>query len=216
MKLRSLLRLTAAVLAVLLLGAVAVAAEDAAPVTRLYLRNDATTCPGNTFLSKVAGTADVNCGYIHGAPFGEVYGATGDTQGLRDYRTLDEEGAYTLDASRDIPGQITIRNGRPDANVPARIGVGEVVVDLTLTGEKADGSQVALGTKTIKGNATPGVDSFAIPFTFDLDPALGQPVLSSVTLRTNVHGTHAYSGYTGANNTSYFDVPLVPAPTPAP
>lgn len=217
MRARLAVRLFAAVAAILLVGVVAASAQGA-DATRLYLRNDNTGCPGSPFLSQTAGTTDVNCGYIHGAPLGEAYNAAGQSSGHRVYDTLPEEGTYSLDASRDIVGQLTIRNGRPDANVPTRIGVGEVVVDLTLTGQAADGSAVNLGNVTVKGTAAPNTPSLVIPFTFDLDPALGAPVLTGLSLKTNVRGVHLYSGYTGANDTSWFDVPVVPAevvtPTP--
>jgi hypothetical protein len=214
-KFRRALRLAAAIAVVLSLGAVAAVAEGA-PVTRLYVRNDSTTCPGFPFLSQTPGTEDANCGYIHGAPLGEVYKTEGSATNRKAYTTLPEEGTYALDAARDIAGQITIRNGRPDPNVPQRIGVGEVIVDLVLTGEAADGSTVALGSTQVKGTATPGANSMALPFTFDLDPALGQPALNGLTLETDVRGLHLYSGYTGANDTSWFDVPVIPAPEPTP
>ena len=217
MSTRLLPRLLAVLSLVLCLGVVAAAAEEpAAPATRLYVRNDSTTCPGFPFLSRTAGTADSNCGYIHGAPLGEVYKAAGQTTNKKVYTTLPEEGTYALDASRDIAGQITIRNSRPDAAVPARIGVGEVIVDLVLTGEAADGSIVSLGTTSVKGTAMPNTENLVLPFTFDLDPALGQPTLKGLSLQTDVRGVHLYSGYTGANDRSWFDVPTVPVPAPTP
>lgn len=215
MNARVFLRLVAATALILLVGAVAVAAEGE-PATRLYLRNEGPGCPGAPFLSQKAGTADVNCGYIHGAPLGEAYSAAGQSTNKKSYITLAEEGTYALDAARDVAGQVTIRNGRPDANVPTRTGVGQVVVDLVLTGEAADGSTVALGTTSTKGTAQPATDTTVLPFAFDLDPALGQPTLRSLTLETNVRGVHIYSGYTGANASSWFDVPVAPAPAPTP
>jgi hypothetical protein len=219
-KTRPVLRLFAATVLLLLVGVVAAAAEEA-PATRLYLRNDGGGCPGTPFLSATPGTEDVNCGYIHGAPLGEAYSTAGESAGQRLYSTLTEEGTYALDASRDIAGKLTIRNGRTAAAVPTRTGVGEVVVDLTLTGEQANGTTLPLGSITVKGTAVPDTPSFEIPFSFDLDPALGEPVLSGISLETNVRGLHLYSGYTGANDTSWFDVPVVPAvetgeQTPAP
>lgn len=216
MKLRSARRLFAAIIVVLALGAVAAVAQESSSATRLYLRNDSTTCPGSPFLSGTPGTADVNCGYIHGLPFGEIYTTAGQSSGTRAYATLPEEGTYALDSARDVAGQITIRNGRPDANVPQRVGVGEVVVDLVLTGEAKDGSSVDLGTTRAKGTAQPGTNTLVLPFSIDLNPALGQPELNGVTLTTNVRGVHVYSGYTGANDSSWFDVPVVPAPVASP
>lgn len=56
-----------------------------------------------------------------------------------------------------------------------------------------------------------------LPFTVDLDPALGQPTFDDLTLQTDVRGVHLYSGYTGANAASWLDVPVVPvAPAPVP
>ena len=215
MNARPALRLFAAIAAMLLVGVVAAGAEEA-PATRLYLRNEGPACAGSPFLSQTAGTADVNCGYIHGAPLGEAYHQAGDATNKKAYATQPEEGTYALDAARDIAGQITIRNGRPDAASPVRTGVGEVIVDLVLTGEAADGSVVGLGTTSVKGTATPGTDVVVLPFTFDLDPALGQPTLKGLTLETDVRGLHLYSGYTGANSASWFDVPVVPVAAPAP
>jgi hypothetical protein len=214
---RMLSRLLAVLALVLSLGVVAASAEEpASPATRLFVRNDSTTCPGFPFLSQTAGTADSNCGYIHGAPLGEVYKTAGEQTNKKTYTTLPEEGTYALDASRDIAGQITIRNSRTDAAVPVRTGVGEVIVDLVLTGEAADGSLVALGTQSVKGTAMPNTDNVVLPFTFDLDPALGQPTLKGLSLQTDVHGLHLYSGYVGANDQSWFDVPIVPVPAATP
>lgn len=223
MSIRLLPRLFAVLALVLSLGVVAASAEEpAAPATRLFVRNDAGSCPGFPFLSQTAGTADANCGYIHGAPLGEVYKTAGMTNNKKAYTTLTEEGTYALDASRDIAGQITIRNSKSDAAVPVRTGVGEVIVDMVLTGQAADGSSVALGTQSVKGTALPNTNSLVLPFAIDLDPALGQPTLNGITLELDVRGKHLYSGYTGANDQSWFDVPTVPVaeptaePAPAP
>lgn len=215
MSTRPMPRLLAVLALVLTLGVVGASAEEpAAPATRLYLRNDGGGCPGFPFLSQTAGTEDVNCGYIHGLPFGEIYRATDADTNKRSYMTMPEEGTYALDAARDIAGQITVLNGRPHAASPVRTGVGEVIVDLVLTAEAADGSTLSLGTTSVKGTAQPGTDNVVLPFTFDLDPALGQPALESLTLQTDVRGAHVYSGYTRANDASWFDVPVVPAPVP--
>ncbi|HVM18647.1 MAG TPA: hypothetical protein VM307_01680 [Egibacteraceae bacterium] len=207
-----LLRLLAATLLTLSLGVAGAAAQDAeaGEATRLYLRNDGGGCPGFPFLSQVPGDGtDVNCGYIHGLPFGEIYRATEDEANKRSYVTQPAEGTYLLDGARDITGQLTIRNGRPDPAVPTRIGVGEVVADLTLRAVAVDGTAVDFGSVQVKGNATPGENSFAIPFTFDVDEALGAVELKELTLVTDVRGLHVYSGYTGANDTSWFDVPVI-------
>lgn len=74
---RPVLRLILATGLVLLVGAVAVSAEEAT-ATRLYLCNEGPSCAGFPFLSATAGTADVNCGYIHGTPLGEAYHQAGD------------------------------------------------------------------------------------------------------------------------------------------
>ncbi len=210
---RPLIRLVASTcVALLALGVVAVGAADAAPADRFFLRNDAGVCSGRPFLSRLIATGEPACGYVQGAPLGEVYHTTGDPSGPKDYPA--EDGLpVTVDTDRDATGQIVIGpRTNPDGQ---RRGVGQIVVELTLTGTKA-GETVALGATKVETIAVPTDGSKTLPFTIDLQPSLGDVTLDGLNLRVNVRGVHALHGFTRLNGESFLDLPVVPPVVAAP
>lgn len=191
------------------LAAASLAAVSTPEDLTLYLRVDGESCPGTTYLSSVAGSDELNCGYIGGLPFSEVfYQAGNQTWGTETYSTTGawpEETSGTpvnLDAERDVEGVIVV------SSYVGIGGTGQIVVDLELTADTADGSET-IGTTTEETLADPAASATEVPFTFDIADDLHEVEATDVTLSVNVRGAHVLHGFTRANGASQVTVPYL-------
>lgn len=192
-----------AILPLLLVPSSLLAAEPQQETQRFFMRNGGTACPGQPFLSPAAGDGEPGCGYVGGAPFGELYhaGVWGSstvksyagTQGL----------PLELDTSRDLTGNVRVVSSATSN----RMAVGQIRVDVTVRGRFGD-QTVELGTdsRTVTINPT---NSAAVdfPFTVDLpDERDGQSV-TQLRIDVDIRGVHVLSGYHRLNGQSWLDLP---------
>lgn len=187
-------------------------ASAAGPVTeRLFLRADGTTCPGATYLSTTAGTGEVGCGYQGGAPFGELaangapVSAPPTVFATREPEEDQEPVVRVVDASRDLKGVNTIVG----TSQTQRNAVGQVRVDVVVSGTKADGTAVELGrdSDTVLVDPRNSAET-KIPFEAPLADSVEGAELTGVTVTVQIRGLHVLTGYHRLNGLSFLDLPL--------
>jgi hypothetical protein len=195
-------------------GALPASAEDVATTTRLFMSNDSTACPGSPYLGLVAGSAEPRCGFQAGAPFGELYhnGApVADTRTT--FTTREDFPGQVVDAARDITGNVRVYSW----SQTQRAAVGQVRVDVTLTGVTATGDTVPLGTSSSTQTITPANSAMiSFPFTMAVDDALNRTSLAGVSAMVDVRGAHVFSGYQQLSGESFADLPTFTAQTTTP
>lgn len=182
-------------------------ASAAETTTRLFMRNDSTTCPGNPFLSLEAGVGEPGCGYQYGLPYREL-NANGApvAAAVKRYPTVEDVSALTMDADRD--GALNVRVVQGSAT--QRMGAGQIRVDVSVEGITTSGATVALGSVTATRNIDPtSAIEQDFPFALPLADALDNQVLTSVTAVVDIRGLHVGSGYHRLNGTSWLDLPTI-------
>ncbi len=211
----ALIRLALVGVALTASAGLASATTPAGVPTVLHFRNTGTECAvGNPFLSPDAGDGkDVNCGYIGGGlPFGEALEQAGqDTS--RTFSTVlpDSEQApptFRLDDAQALTGKVIVQAGSQQGQ--ALPGVGQVTVELEVTGQTADGDLVDLGSGQKTVMATPPARTVEVPFSFDLADSVGQADLVAVTAVLTTRGVHVFHGF-AQMGTSTLTLPVVPA-----
>jgi opacity protein-like surface antigen len=194
-------------------AALPASAADVATTTRLYMSNDSTACPGSPYLGLTAGSGEPRCGFQGGAPFGELYhngGPVADTRNT--FATREDFPAQLLDAARDITGNVRVYSW----SQTNRAAVGQVRVDVTLTGTNAAGESVPLGTSSSTQTITPANSAMlSFPFTMPVADTLDRTSLTAVTALVDIRGAHVFSGYHQLNGESFADLPVF-TPEPAP
>ena len=182
-------------------------ASAAETTTRLFMRNDSTTCPGNPFLALEAGAGEPGCGYQYGLPYRELNAAGAPlAAAVRRYATGEEAPALTLDADRDAKLNIRVVQG----SSTQRMGAGQIRVDVSVEGVTTTGETVALGTATATRNIDPtSAIEQDFPFTLPLGDTLDNKVLQSVTAVVDIRGVHVGSGYHRLNGASWLDLPTI-------
>lgn len=211
---RQLLGVVAVLVLVLGVGMVGAAepelvADDLQLFQRNEARGDAPCGPGALLnLGLEAGSGEAGCGFIGGAPFGEIFAATGDTETFLDtFSTKTSEVApFTLDASRAVTGQIAI--------TPSGAGAGQITVDLRLTALAAVGNaRTTLGEVTVE-DIVVSIGTEILEYEFDLPDVVEGQSFRGATLEVYVRGIHANHGYNELNGASFLTLPvLVPAPS---
>ena len=194
-------------------GLAAAAEETSSPLT-LHFRNTGTECAtGNPFLSPDKGDGkDINCGYVGGGlPFGEVFEAAG-LANERTFSTVlpdvepEELPTFRLDDAKALAGKIVVQAGSQQGQ--ALPGAGQIVVELDVVGQTAEGETVPLGSGTNTVTATPPARTVDVPFTFDLADSVGDVDLVGVTATLTTRGVHLFHGF-AQMGTSTLTLPVV-------
>ncbi len=182
--------------------------------TRLYMRNSGTSCPGTPYLAIEAGTGEPGCGYIGGAPFGELYrtGVENFGNAIRTYASDESVPALTLDAIRNVKGV----NRVVATATTNRMALGQIRVDVTVTGTDANNAQVALGSHSSETIVNP-TNSAEVDFPFEIDVSddLDQVELRTVTVAVEIRGWHVLTGYHRLSGQSWMDLPTYGIEDPA-
>lgn len=172
--------------------------------TKFFMRNEGTACPGSPFLSTTPGTADPGCGFVGGAPIGELAsnGVTTLGTGVRTYTSTDGVPVY-LDALRNATGNVRV----VATATTNRMAVGQVRVEVTVSARKQGGGEVILGTHTAEQIVNPTNSSQTdFPFTLNIDDTLDKVRLDEITVRVNIRGWHILTGYHRLNDASWVDL----------
>lgn len=226
------------ILSLLVLGlvptAVSATPTETPTVENLFTHNPNTSCAEDAGLALVYTPAEgSNCGYIYGAPIGEI-DRTSDLGvfGNEKVFTSTDTGVLTLDASRQVDGVVRVAaresfcasvvdstvNGVAPGTVPcvphAGIGggVGEIIVDLRLTGTDPTvswGGDIALGSVQVSGTIIPGQTHIDLAYSFDLPASADRVEVSSLTLGVDTHGWHIGTGYANASGATTLNVPTI-------
>jgi hypothetical protein len=192
-------------------GSAAVVQEDA----KLFLRqNGCGTAQeaGRLSLESGAPNKDLNdgCGTIGGIPLAEAFRtATGENLPPVTFTTGAGDGVpLILDAAKDVVGQISTRTwtGTPG-------GVGEVVVDLELTGTfknaKGQNRSETLGAGTFTAMAAPTATFHAVPFRFDVPDAFQGVTFNELVLSVATRGANLNASARALNGRSFLTVPTL-------
>lgn len=172
--------------------------------TDLFLRMDGTGCTDTvTYLSTVAGQNEPGCGYVGGAPIGELYHAGVAASTVKNFSTNSSGVPLVLDATRNITGV----NRIVASSAANRTAAGQVRVDVTATGKLVGGSTTSLGSHTVTITWDPTKGEVDIPFTIDVPDTLDARTLSSLSLDVDIRGLHVLTGYHRLNGQSKLTVP---------
>jgi hypothetical protein len=203
--------LTAAGLA---LGILMASTATAAPVqssTQFFLRQDGcgtTSEAGRLSVESGKDTSD-GCGWPGGVPLDEVfYEVDGEVLEAFDYATVDGM-PLVLDAARRAEGVISTRGNIPVAGR----GVGEVTVDVTLTGTRIGTNgrpqTVTLGAGTFSATALPTTNVYSVPFQLDLAAAQQGVEFRSMNMTVALRGKNVGASAQSLSGTSYVHVPTL-------
>lgn len=163
-----------------------------------FLRGTGCGATEDLFLSASKGTDDYDgCGIIGGIPLNEVIG---------DPKVLDARDGLPvkLDASKPVQGVIRAESWIGDG-IP---GVGQVVIDVALSGTTAGGEFADLGSATVTATNA-GADGVNVPFTLPVPAELDRTVLTGVSLEVSVHGANYNSSNLGMSGDSKFTLPIL-------
>lgn len=202
-----------ALLAALAVLPVPLASADAPVTERLFMRGDGTACPASTYLDRTAGTGEVGCGYQAGAPFGELaangapVSAPPTVFATREPEEGQEPVVRVLDALRNVQGTNTIVG----TSQTQRNAVGQVRVDVVVSGTTAEGTSVELGrdSDTVLVDPRNSAET-KIPFDVAVADSLDRSQLTGVSVSVSIRGVHVLTGYHRLNGLSFVDLPLHP------
>ena len=182
----------------------AIPATAAATTTRLYMSNDGTGCPGRPYLSLVARSSDLRCGFEAGAPFGELYHAglpLPDTR--KAFSSRPGLPSQLIDAMRHITGNVRVTGA--SQSDPS---VGQVRVDVKVYGTKTNGEIIVLGSSSSTQTLT-GQTTLNFPLTIEIDDAMNRTQINDVTSLVDIRGVHVFNGYHQLNGASYINLPTL-------
>lgn len=169
-----------------------------------YLRGSGCGATEAFWLSVESGTDEYDgCGTIGGLPFNEVIYQLGG--GPNTFAAQDGIPAI-LDASKNVTGTIRAESWTGDGTP----GVGQVVVEVSLSGADAEGNSVTIGSDTLEAMNT-GTDGVQLPFTFDIGDSLDKVALTELTLSVEIHGVNQNSSNLGLSGDSKFTLPVLDA-----
>ncbi|MGH2709731.1 MAG: hypothetical protein ACRDH9_00800 [Actinomycetota bacterium] len=175
------------------------ASFDVAPASdrQFYLRGTGCGATAVLWLSVESGSDEYDgCGSAAGLPTREVLG------GSLIFTTSDGM-PVLLDASKNIAGQV-----RGESWVgPGTPGVGQVKADVDITGVKANGQSVVIGSGVFEALNT-GTDGVNIPYSFDIAANLDRVQLKDVTIEVLIHGVNWNSGNLGLEGDSHLTLPI--------
>lgn len=198
----------AAALATALFASTALAATEEDETTFFLRQQGCGSTAEAGRLSVDSGTDSANgCGTIGGIPLDEALHTLGAGARSRDFTT--ENGVpLTLDASRDVTGVIATRTWTGFVG-----GVGEVVLEVTLTGthRKPDGKLAtkALGGGTFRKAASPTAARVDVPISLDVPAELDGLEFTSLTLNLVTRGANVNAGAQSLNGTSKITLPTL-------
>lgn len=177
------------------------AAFDTAAVAAaktFYLRGTGCGTTEDLWLSITKGTDEYDgCGIIGGLPLNEV---------LDDPKLLSARDGLPVkvDGSKPLTGTIRaeswIGNGVP--------GVGQVVVDVAISGTDAGDNFVDLGSATVQTLNT-GTEGVMANFSIDIPDEADGAVLKGLDLAVSVHGANYNSSNLGMDGDSKFVLPVL-------
>ena len=169
-----------------------------------YLRGSGCGATESFWLSTTTGTDEYDgCGTIGGLPINEVLYQTG---GAPSTFSAQDGVPVMIDASRDVTGTIRAESWT-GAGTP---GVGQVVVEVSLTGSTDSGDSFVLGSGTFEA-VNAAKDGVQFPFTFNLADELQGAQLSDLTISVEVHGANWNSSNLGLEGDSKFTLPMFDA-----
>ncbi len=168
-----------------------------------YLRGTGCGATENFYLSTESGSDEYDgCGGIGGLPFQEVFY---QVDGAAPASFPAEDGVPAiLDASKNVTGTIRAESwfGNP---VP---GVGQVIVDVALSGVKLNNQFLEIGSDSVEVMNTGSVGVQA-DFTIDIPDTANQVQLKELTFTVEVHGVNWNSGNLGLEGDSKFTLPIL-------
>ena len=179
----------------------------ASDVNYYMRRNSCGTAEDVTSLSVEDGADEgTGCGARFGGAANEVLDPAGAPQGQYVWAATDGV-PFTLNATKDITGEITLRSSRVQSPNEEPLGVGEATLVVTLTGT-VDGEVKTLGTGESTYQVAPGDGPVTSEFTFTPDAALNKASFSSLELTTLVKGAVLNHGYYELEDpASHFTIP---------
>jgi hypothetical protein len=176
-----------------------------ASTRQFFLRQDACgTDSNNPHLSVRQGRDGGNgCGYVT-QPANEVLHTLGEA--LTWSYTSADGVPFTLDTAGRLTGTIVVTSGFKTA-------VGQATTEVTVTGVSGTRT-LTLGTVSKTYLVTPTQASYEIPLDVDVDDAVGQAALSSLTVDVVMRGVAVpIHGYVELNGKSFLTVPIRDAGT---
>lgn len=175
-----------------------------------YLRrNGCGTAEDVTSLSVENGTDEgTGCGSRLGGAPNVILGPAGQPQGQYVWAATDGV-PFTLNATKDITGSITLRSSRVQSPNENPMGAGEATLQVTLTGTSGD-EVVTLGSGENTYSLAPGDGPVTSEFTFTPDAALNKAAFTSLELTTVVTGPVVFHGYYELEDpASHFTIPTL-------
>jgi hypothetical protein len=165
-----------------------------------YLRGSGCGATESFWLSTTTGADEYDgCGTIGGLPANEVlFQAGGNPMTF----SAQDGVPVVVDASRDVTGTIRAESWTG----PGTPGVGQVVVNVSLTGS-TDRDSYVLGSGTFEA-VNAAKDGVQFPFTFNLADELQGAQLTDLTLSVEVHGANWNSSNLGLEGASKFTLPM--------
>lgn len=142
------------------------------------------------------------CGNTGMGIFNEALIAIEDTPAAQIFPAVDGV-PFTLDASKDVAGQLNLQSFQGDAANPAGVSAGQTKVDITLTGNVGGASQL-IGTASEEYVVTPDKTSYLVEFTIDADDALNKKKFTSLELTVTQRGVSVLHGFIGMDDPASF------------
>ena len=157
-------------------------------------RNGCGTAEDVTSLSTADGPDEgTGCGARFGGAPNVILGPAGQPQGQYVWAATDGV-PFTLNATKDITGAITLRSTRVQSPNETPLGAGEATLEVTLTGTSG-GEVKTLGTGSSTYEVAPGDEPHTSEFTFTPDAGLNKAVFTTLELTTVLTGPVVNHGY---------------------
>jgi hypothetical protein len=162
-----------------------------------YLRGSGCGATEVFWLSVESGTDEYDgCGIIGGLPAQEVF------QEASVFPSQDGL-PVLLDASKNVTGQIRAESWFGDGTP----GVGQVQIDVDLSGTKTTNQNVAIGSAAVEALNT-AADGVNVAFSIDIPANLDRVALKALTFQVLIHGANYNSGNLGLSGDSKFTLPI--------
>ena len=166
-----------------------------------YLRGSGCGATESFWLSTTTGADEYDgCGAVGGVPANEVFYQLG---GAPMTFSAQDGVPIMVDASRDLTGTIRAESWT-GPNTP---GIGQVLLDVSLTGSTDAGDSYVLGSGTFQAVNT-ATDGVQFPFTFNIGDEVQGAKLSDLTMSVEIHGANWNSSNLGLEGASKFTLPM--------
>ena len=135
---------------------------------------------------------------------------TADGAPLSSYVWVATDGVpFTLNATKDITGEITLHSSGIADGAPMSGGAGQTTLEVTLTGT-AGGEAKTLGTAESTYQVTPDKSTYTSQLTMTPAADLNKLSFTSLELTTTVRGASINHGYFELDNpASFFSIPTL-------